>query len=113
MKLSRDELIDRIASASRENRKLLVHNSTDPKADAKHSRMFSNAIAWHFESLAPAAIGRNELIELIAYAVQRNRKLLIHASAAAEASAASSRTFATAILRHLEQNGMLVGKSGA
>lgn len=106
MKLSHDELIDRIAYISRGNRKLLAGQ----EANAAHSRSFATAMVKHLELLATAAADRSELIDLIAYASQRNRKLLVHKAADPEADATHSRIFATAILRHLEQNGVLFSK---
>ena len=112
MKLSRDELIDRIAYFSRGNRELLADKSTDPKAIEAHARKFAAAIVGHLELLATATTNRIELIDQIAFASGRNRKLLAHKTSDPEADATHSRLFATAIVRHLEQSGAISGKSG-
>ena len=111
MKLSRDELIDRIAHASRGNRKLLAENSTDPKVNDRHAQSFATAIVRHLELLAIAETDEDELIDRIAHASGRNRKLLVQKSSDPEAEATHLRLFATAIIRHLEQSGVFSAKS--
>ena len=110
MKLTRDVLIERIADASRRNRKLLENKSTAPDADAKQARIFAAAIVRHFEVQAPADTDRDELIGRIAYAGHRNRKLLVKVAADPAADAAHAKLFAAAIVRHLEQSGVLSSK---
>lgn len=110
MKPTRDELIDRIAEASRRSRELLSHKSSGPEADAKQARIFAAAIVRHLEVQAPADMSRGELIEKIAHAGNRNRKLVIRKAADPAADAAHLKLFAAAIVRHLEQSGTLLSR---
>ena len=110
MKLTRDVLIDRIAEASRRSRELLSHKAPGPEADAKQARIFAAAIVRHLEVQAPADMDRGELIGKIAYASNRNRKLVIRKAAGPAADAAHLELFSTAIVRHLEQSGVLLSR---
>lgn len=111
MKLSRDELIDRIAYASQDNRERLGQKSTDPKTNDSNARKFAAVIVKHFDLLSIATVDRKELVDRIAHASGRNRRLLVDKVRDPEAEATHSRLFATAVIRHLEQSGALSGKS--
>jgi hypothetical protein len=110
MKPTRDELIDRIAEASRRNRELLAHKSSGPEADAKQAQIFAVAIVRHLEVQAPADLDRADLIKKIAHASNRNRKLVVRKVADPAVDATHMKMFASAIVRHLEQSGALLSK---